>query len=162
MVHSRCARILITVTNVGDMNVYRDPARWHQKHAASRRRPAQPAGAAQPRLKLVLWDTLQTSDLETLVLATIRGMSEEEFVFVTTAFRAAYWRLRYERQTNRRRKWYRLARKEKGRLAALGIPQELMRLYGLHLRRPNCQKREQRFLDALEEFQHGPRQLTLF
>lgn len=89
-------------------------------------------------------------------------MSYEEFVFLVSGFRGAYWRLRYERQTNRRRKWYRLARKEKARLAGLGIPEELMRLYGLHLRRLDCQKRQQRFLDAFDDFRNGPRQMTLF
>lgn len=132
------------------------------KGAVWPRRAHLPTGAAKPRLKLVLWDTLETGNLETLVAATIRGMSDDEFDLLTSGFRGAYWRLRYERQTNRRRKWYRLARKEKARLAGLGIPQELMRLYGLHLRRPNCQKRQQRFLYALEEFRNGPRQLALF
>lgn len=79
-----------------------------------------------------------------------------------SGLRAAYWRIRAERTPNRRRKWYRVAQKEKARLAGLGYSQEVVRLYALYLRNPKLESRLDRFQRALDEWQNGPRQLTLF
>ena len=73
-----------------------------------------------------------------------------------------YWRLRYERFTNKRRKWYRQAAKEKGHLVALGYSSEVVRLYALYLIDPRREKRFKRFLDAFHQPIEPARQLTLF
>lgn len=64
--------------------------------------------------------------------------------------RNLYWRLRATRRGAERRRLYRLARKEKARLAGLGIDQELIRLYCLHLANPG---RENRFRRLEQEGQ---------
>lgn len=69
-----------------------------------------------------------------------------------------YWFIRYARRSSDRRKHYRRAAKEKGRLAALGYDRELIRLYRLHLKRPACEVRQKRFEEEFER----PLQLTLF
>lgn len=86
----------------------------------------------------------------------------DDFELQMAALRAAYWRLRAERQTNKRRRWYRLAAKEKGRLAALGFDRDVVRLYCLWLRDPSLEYRYHRFRAALDEAQNGPKQLCLF
>ena len=74
------------------------------------------------------------------------------------ALRNCYWFVRYARSASDRRKHYRRAAKEKGRLAALGWDREIIRLYGLWLRRPGREVRYERFKN---EFQR-PEQMTLF
>lgn len=85
------------------------------------------------------------------------------FLDDAAGFRHAYWRIRACRGRSAcLRKWYRVAAKEKGRLAALGWSGEVVRLYGLHLKNPARETRMQRFEEAFDEFLNGPRQLTLF
>lgn len=85
------------------------------------------------------------------------------FLDDASGFRNAYWRIRACRGRSAcLRKWYRVAAKEKGRLAALGYSREVIRLYGLHLRDTTREKRLQRFELAFDEFLHGPKQLSLF
>lgn len=72
--------------------------------------------------------------------------------------RHVYWFLRASRRRRDVVRHYRRAAKEKGRLAALGYDREAIRLYCLSLRRPDCEKRRQRFEDAIA----GPVQLSLF
>jgi hypothetical protein len=81
------------------------------------------------------------------------------FFMDAAELRNIYWRIRASKFSREFRKWYRKAAKEKGRLKALGYDPELIRLFCLHMRRPNNEKREKRFSDYLEK-QQG--QLTLF
>lgn len=84
------------------------------------------------------------------------------FLSDASAFRNAYWRIRACRSSACLRRWYRVAAKEKGRLAALGWSGEVVRLYGLYLRNPSREYRLQRVEVAFDEFLHGPKQLCLF
>lgn len=85
------------------------------------------------------------------------------FLNDASGFRNAYWRIRACRGRSAcLRRWYRVAAKEKGRLAALGWSGEVVRLYGLHLRDTTREQRLQRFQMAFDEYLNGPRQLTLF
>ena len=77
-------------------------------------------------------------------------------------YRNAYWRLRGCRTSAALRRWYRVAAKEKARLHGLGYPLELIRLYGVWLKAPDREARHVRFLQAFDEFEHGPKQLRLF
>lgn len=83
---------------------------------------------------------------------------KKRFLQAATELRSAYWFIRYSRFSKDRRRHYRKAQKEKGRLAALGFDPEAIRLYRLHLIRPDCETRYQRFLDVFD----APYQLTLF
>lgn len=58
--------------------------------------------------------------------------------------RNLYWQIRATRRPSERRRFYRQVRIEKGRLAALGIDQELIRLYCLHLADPHRENRLKR------------------
>lgn len=84
------------------------------------------------------------------------------FINDASRFRNAYWRIRSCRSSSCLRRWYRVAAKEKGRLAALGWSGEVVRLYGLYLRDTSREKRLQRFELAFDEYLHGPKQLSLF
>lgn len=92
----------------------------------------------------------------------MQGRSIEHFESHASGLRAAYWRIRAERSANRRRKWYRRAAKEKGRLAALGYDPEVIRLYGLALRDLRREDRMQRFYKSFDEALKAPEQLCLF
>lgn len=65
----------------------------------------------------------------------------EELESVAGGLRNIYWRIRASRRATDRRRWYRLAQKEKARLAGLGMDQELIRLYCLFLADPHREKR---------------------
>lgn len=95
-------------------------------------------------------------------LRTIRGMPLSDFLFQAVAFRSFYYRIRAARSSSARRRWYRLAAKEKGRLAALGVHPEAIRLYGLYLINPKRDDRYDRFLEAFKELPAVPQQLSLF
>lgn len=84
------------------------------------------------------------------------------FLDDASRFRNAYWRLRACRSSACLRRWYRVAAKEKGRLAALGWSDEVIRLYGLHLRDTTRHHRLVRFEQAFDEHLNGPKQLRLF
>lgn len=90
-------------------------------------------------------------------MVTIEGFEAQ-----AAALRAIYWRLRAERQINKRRRWYRLAAKEKARLAGLGYDQEVTRLYCLWLRNPRLERRRDAYYHAFDCLLHGPYQLPLF
>lgn len=90
----------------------------------------------------------------------VEGRFEKQKQFENDAafLRNCCWFIRYSRADKDVRKWYRKAAKEKGRLAALGYDPELIRLYRLWMRRPDCERRQNRFYEHLER----PEQLTLF
>ena len=83
---------------------------------------------------------------------------EKRFLVDASKLRNIYWFIRSSRFEKDRRRHYRQAAKEKGRLAALGYDQELIRLYRLVLKNPHCERREKRFHEHL----HAPEQMTLF
>lgn len=83
---------------------------------------------------------------------------EKRFLADAANLRNIYWFIRASRFHKDLRKHYRRAAKEKGRLAALGYDQELIRLYRLALKKPGCEIREKRFREHL----HAPEQMTLF
>lgn len=85
-----------------------------------------------------------------------------EFLFQASAFRAFYWRIRASRSHKDLRRWYRAAAKEKGRLAALGVDPDVVRLYGLYLRNPRLEYRFDRFAEAFAKTPKCPVQLSLF
>lgn len=58
--------------------------------------------------------------------------------------RNIYWYIRASRRGAERRRFYRMARKEKARLAGLGFDQELIRLYCLSLADPKRENRVRR------------------
>lgn len=89
-------------------------------------------------------------------------MTLREFENLAASFRSYYWRIRAERSANQRRRWYRYAAKEKARLAGLGIPCEVIRLYGLSLRNPRSEERRQRFEQVFKDAEKWPVQLSLF
>lgn len=85
-----------------------------------------------------------------------------KFLFLASGYRNAYWCVRSCRTSACLRRWYRVAAKEKARLAGLGYSQDVIRLYGLYLRNPARETRLQRFENAFDEYLNGPRQLSLF
>lgn len=87
-----------------------------------------------------------------------REQLKKRFLEAASDLRNAYWFIRYSRFHKDRRRHYRRAQKEKARLAGLGFHPEAIRLYRLHLMRPDCETRYARFLAVLE----APEQLTLF
>lgn len=55
-----------------------------------------------------------------------------------------YWQLRYQRNTNKKRTWYRRIRNEKKRLIESGVPYIEIHLWSRHLtnpRNPNAEAR---------------------
>ena len=82
----------------------------------------------------------------------------EEFEHHAVDLRGHYWRIRYARFERERRRYYRKAEKEKALLAGLGYDAELIRLYGLCLISPFCERRRQKY----QEFFQVPLQLSLF
>lgn len=97
-----------------------------------------------------------------MLLLFLESLVLQQFLNDAGNLTAIYWRIRYTRSVNKRRKWYRMAAKEKGHLVALGYAPEAVRLYALYMRNPSLERRYKRFL---EEFQKPPEpiiQLTLF
>ena len=83
----------------------------------------------------------------------------QEFLQLAEVLNPIYWQIRYfTRNPSRVRRHYRQAEKEKARLAGLGIDREAMRLYCLHLKNPQSEKRKKRFFAHFDE----PLQLELF
>lgn len=68
-----------------------------------------------------------------------------------SSLRGIYWHLRMARSGSKLRACYRSAAKEKGHLRGLGWDGEVIRLYCLHLRRPNDETRRARFVAALDQ-----------
>jgi hypothetical protein len=80
----------------------------------------------------------------------------EELEQQAADLRNLYWFIRLSRRTSERRRYYRIAHKEKARLAGLGFDQELIRLYCLCLANP---KREGRYR-RLKEYANRMTQLA--
>lgn len=76
--------------------------------------------------------------------------------------RHIYWRLRMARRSKDVRRFYRQAQKEKARLLGLGFDAETVRLYRLHLKRPDCPYRFRRFSERVRGVEFVARQLRLF
>lgn len=83
-------------------------------------------------------------------------MGVEELEQAAAELRNIYWRIRSDRRPSGRRRLYRLAAKEKARLAGLGFDGELIRLYCLCCANPHRAQRRKR----LEEHAAGMRQLA--
>lgn len=75
----------------------------------------------------------------------------QRFEWDASRLRNVYWHLRAARTGAKLRAMYRAADKEKGRLRGLGWCPEAIRLYCLHLKRPDDEVRRLRFVVALHQ-----------
>ena len=85
-----------------------------------------------------------------------------EFLHHASELRNIYYRIRAIRSVNARRRWYRLAQKEKAKLKHLGYHAEVIRLYALYLKDTTRQSRHSRFVQSFHEHRNAPIQLELF
>lgn len=74
----------------------------------------------------------------------------DSFIRDSFRLRQAYWQIRGTRSLAVRRRFYRLAEKERGALLSRGWPVESIRLYCLHLADPRREARLNRFVQSLE------------